>query len=480
MTEVTLPANNWRPRKYQRGFWSYMQKTPHGARAILCHHRRAGKDHTAINWAAVASQMRVGLYIHIFPYANQGRRVIWNGIDGNGVKFLDAFPPELVERRSDLEMRLVLKNGSIFQVLGADDPDKLVGINCVGAIFSEYALMDPMTLDLVMPILNENGGWAIFPSTPRGENHFHKLVGTAKSNPNWYVSVETVDTTGAVNPALIEEERQRGVDEALIQQEYYCSFTAPLQGAYYERQMNQITETKQIGPVPFEPSLPVHTAWDLGMSDATAIFFFQVERGGGVRIFDYYEASGESLGHYVRVVDDRATKGQWTLGRHYAPHDIRVKELGTGITRWQTACDLGLRFEVLDKDAFEDGIEAGRQLLPKCWIDEKRCKRAIEALKSYRKEWDERLRVFRSKPLHDWSSHAADAFRYLAMGLKGRPPTRADAVRPSHSISDYDAFGDSNLHTDDSPHRTAGKYRSPDPDELYGAVRFSGFRSDGS
>lgn len=453
MKEVELPANNWLPRKYQRGAWSYLQRTPTGARAILCHHRRAGKDHLSINWAAVASQQRVGLYIHIFPYANQGRRVIWNGIDGNGVKFLDAFPSELVERRSDLEMRLVLKNGSIFQVLGADDPDKLVGINCVGAIFSEYALMDPRTLDLVMPILNENGGWALFPSTPRGENHFHRLVENAKKDPRWFLSIETIETTGAVDPARIEEERQRGVDEALIQQEYYCSFTAPLQGAYYDRQMNQMMESKRICSVPFEPALEVHTAWDLGVNDSTVIWFFQTEKGGAVRIFDYYEASGEGLGHYARVLDERATKGRWTYGTHYGPHDLAQRDIGTAVARIETARALGINFVIVPKHDVEEGIEAARQLLPKCWMDEKAAKRGIEALKSYRKEWDERLQTFRSKPLHDWSSHAADAFRYLAMGLRERKPRDKDRQNPEHALSDYDPF-DPHAEPLDSPKST--------------------------
>lgn len=444
MTEIELPANGWTPRPYQQSTWSYLQSTPYGARAILCHHRRAGKDHLSINWAAVSSQMRVGLYIHIFPYANQGRRVIWNGLDGRGIKFLDAFPPELVERRSDLEMRLILKNGSVFQVLGADDPDKLVGINCVGAIFSEYALMDPRTLDLVMPILNENGGWAMFPSTPRGENHFYKLCENAKKDPNWHFSLETIETTGAVNPARVEEERARGVDEALLKQEYWCSFTAPLQGAYYDRQMNGLMDQGRLTEVPYDPAMEVHTAWDLGVNDSTVIWFFQVQKSGAVRIFDYYENSGEGFGHYARVLDDRATKGRWVYGTHYGPHDLAQRDIGTAKTRIETARELGINFLIVPKHDVEDGIEAGRQLLPRCYIDQKKCKRGIEALKSYRKDWDEKNQTFRSKPLHDWSSHAADSFRYLAMGLRNRAPRDKDRVRPTHALDDYDPFSNSN------------------------------------
>lgn len=439
MREIKLPANDYVPRPYQRGFWEYMQKTPFGARAILCHHRRAGKDHTAINWTAVASQLRIGLYIHIFPYGNQGRRIIWNGIDGQGRPFLDAFPEELVERRSDLEMRLNLANKSVYQVIGADDPDKLVGINCVGAIFSEYALMDPQALDLVMPILNENNGWAIFPSTPRGENHFYKLINNAKKSKKWYVSLETVDTTGAVAPERIQEERERGVDEALIKQEYYCSFSAPLQGSFYEKQMNLIASLGQITKLPFDPALEVHTAWDLGVNDSTIIFFFQLPKGGAVHIFDYYEMSGEGFVHYAKYLDDKAKKANFQYGTHYGPHDLMQRDIGTAKTRLDTASELGLRFTVVPKADVEDGIEAARQLLPRCWFDEKNCDRAVQALKSYRKEWDERLRVYRSRPLHDWSSHAADAFRYLALGIKRTAPGRS-MERPATANAEYDPF----------------------------------------
>jgi len=436
--EVILPANGWMPRHYQAGFWRYMQDNPFGARAILCHHRRAGKDHTAINWTACASQLRVGLYIHVFPYANQGRRVIWNGIDRNGKRFLSAFPDELVESRSDLEMRLILKNGSIYQVLGADDPDKLVGINCAGAVFSEYALMDPQAWRLVLPILNENGGWAIFPSTPRGRNHFYDLVEGAKKNPKWFVSVETITTTGAVDPSVVDEDRKMGVEEPLIQQEYFCSFDAALQGAYYEKQMSGLIEAKRIGDVPFDPALEVHTAWDLGMNDSTSIWVFQMARSGP-QIIDFIESSGQPLSYYARELRDRAEHHNWVFGTHYGPHDLMQRQLSTGNTLLQTASSLGIRFVVVPKHEIKDGIEAVRQLLPTCRFDGGRCEHGIEALKSYRREYDDRLKVYRDKPLHDWASHAADAFRYLAMGVRQRTPGRPRNL-PQHADAAYDPF----------------------------------------
>lgn len=439
--EVVLPANNWRPRPYQAGFWDYMQKTPWGARAILCHHRRAGKDHTALNWTACASQIRVGLYAYIFPFLNQARRVIWNGIDRNGVKFMSAFPEELIESKSDLEMRLKLKNGSVFQLLGADDPDKLVGINCVGAVFSEYAIMDPKALDLVMPILNENGGWAVFPSTPRGENHFHSLVESARRNQRWYVSIETIETTGAIDPKVLDEERERGVEEAVIQQEYFCSFKAPLQGAYYDRQMAQAETDGRITKVPHDPSMPVHTAWDLGVNDSNTVWCFQLPKNGQVHCIDYIEGTGEGLAYYARELDTRARKENWVFGTHYGPHDLMQREIGTGRTRFDTARELGIRFRVVPKtDDVNDDIELCRQLLPRCWFDAKRCARGVNCLKSYRKEWDERLRVYRNKPRHDEFSHGADGFRTLARGIQVARPNH-ERKAPATAQGDYDPLG---------------------------------------
>lgn len=381
------------------------------------------------------------MYIHVFPYQNQGRRVIWNGIDRNGKKFLSAFPDGLIESKSDLEMRLILKNGAIYQVLGADDPDKLVGINCVGAIFSEYALMDPQAFDLVRPILAENGGWAIFPSTPRGKNHFHDLIfgkdgkPGAKDNPKWYVSIESVTTTGAVDPEVIEEDRRMGVDEALIKQEYYCDFNAALQGAYYEKQMNGLSERKQITDVPFDPALEVHTAWDLGVNDSMSIWIFQLNRGVP-QVIKYIEGSGDGLTYYIKELKRMSDQNNWVFGTHFAPHDINATEITSGKTRLVTARELGFRFTALDRAEVDDGIEAVRQLLPRCFFDAKGCARGVEALKSYRKQWDEKLKVYRNKPLHDWASHPADAFRTLAMGLRSRNPSRSGPPPPANANSD--------------------------------------------
>lgn len=448
-SDVELPANGWKPRHYQTAFWNYMMKTSWGARAILCHHRRAGKDHTAINWCAVASQMRVGTYVHILPYANQGRRIIWEGVDFMGKPFLSAFPDALVARKSDMEMRLTLTNGSRYQVVGSDDPDKLVGINCVGAIFSEYALQDPRAYKLVMPILKENGGWAIFPTTPRGKNHFYELIygnpetgqQGAINDPKWYVSIESVETTGAVSKEEINQCRLEGMEEPLVQQEFYCSFDVGLQGAYYERQLTALRELGGITDVPFDPALEVQTAWDLGINDSTTVWFFQEARDC-VRIIDFYEGQDQPIAHYVKTLREKAQKQNWVYGRHFGPHDIMQRDLSTGNTLFHTARELGLRWTIVPKtNDLMDGIEAVRQLLPTCRFNAKATEKGVVHLNGYRKQWDDKNKVYRNAPLHDKHSHAADAFRTLAMGLRSHKGG-FDKKKNQHHTADnnYDPF----------------------------------------
>jgi hypothetical protein len=338
------------------------------------------------------------------------------------------------------DMKVTFKNGSIYQVVGTDDVDSLVGTNPVGCIFSEYSLQDPAAWDYIRPILAENGGWAVFIYTARGKNHGHKLIEMAKKNPNpkWFAEVLTAgnsgtkreDGTPVISDEIINEERAAGMDEAMVQQEFYCSFEAPLVGAYYGAQMATAIEQGRITKVPWEPSLLVHTAWDLGIGDATTIWFWQ-QCGLEVRVIDYYEMSGEGLSHYVKKLGERP----YAYGAHYAPHDIEVKELGTGKSRRDVARTLGLQFRVIQKHTVEDGIEAARNLLARCWFDSEKCDRGIEALKTYRKEWDDKRKIFNERPEHDWSSHGADGFRYLAMAI--RPERRERKPDTAEDRHDY-------------------------------------------
>lgn len=410
MAEITVPLN-WAPRPYQFPLWKFLEDG--GKRAVAVWHRRAGKDLLSINWCAVSALTRPGLYWHLFPTYNQGRKIAWDGMTRDGRKFIDHFPKEMWEAVNNTEMRLTLKNGSIYQVVGTDNVDRLVGANPVGVVFSEYSLQDPRAWDYIRPILAENGGWALFIYTARGRNHGYDLLNMARRNERWYQQVLTVEDTRAISADAVAEERDAGMPEEMIQQEFYCSFDAPLVGSYYGNAMAKLLADGRLCSLPLEPRLEVHTAWDLGVSDSTAIVFYQ-KHGQEIRIIDYYEASGEGIAHYAKVLKEK----DYVYGEHLAPHDIQVRELGSGKSRLEVARELGIRFRVVPNLRIDDGIEAVRTTLPKCWFDEKKCSHLIESLRQYRKDFDEKNKVFRDKPLHDWTSHPADAFRYMCVGIR--------------------------------------------------------------
>ncbi len=414
-TIINVPLN-WAPRPYQMNLWNALEGGC--KRAVAVWHRRAGKDLCSINWTVTQAFQRPGLYWHILPTYRQGRKIVWEGMTGAGRSFVSHWPDELVTRKRDDEMSLWIDTGrgtALWQVIGADDVDRLVGTNPVGCVFSEYSLQDPRVWNLIRPILAENGGWALFIYTPRGRNHGFRLAEMARENDTWFYEALSVDDTGVLTDEQIQEERDAGMPEELIQQEFYVSFDAPLVGSYYGDLMSEAAKKDRFTRVPWEPKLPVVTAWDLGIGDYTAIWFCQMLRSE-VRLIDYYQASGMGLDHFSKLVHEKP----YTYQEHLAPHDIEVRELGTGKSRKEIARDLGIRFRVVPKLSLEDGINAARMLLPRCWFDEKACETGIQALREYRKEWSAELEQFRDKPRHDWTSHAADAFRYLAVGL--RPP----------------------------------------------------------
>ncbi len=415
---VQIPAQGWQPRAYQLPLLKYMSQSKRGLRAVVAWHRRAGKDLTCLNIVAIKAMQRVGTYWYVLPYANQARRIVWNGMTGEGKKFINYFPRELVEKKSEQEMRIHLKNGSVVQLMGSDDPDKMVGANPVGCVFSEYSISDPSAWQLINPILAENGGWALFNGTPRGENHFYKILLKAQSDGKWYSSHLSVKDTKAIAPEELRTARNELNNEARFQSEYMCSFKVPVEGAYYGDQINKLYREKRIvDNIEVETNLPVHTAWDLGMDDATTIWFVQIYRNE-IRILNYYENSGEGLPHYARELQRWAVQKDIVYGKHYAPHDIKVRELGTGKSRLEIARSMGLKFTTVRKIPIIDGIEAVRAMLPKCWFAKNDCYRGIEALKGYHKEFDTSRGVFRKSPVHDSNSHGADAFRTLAVALK--------------------------------------------------------------
>ena len=425
MKRLSLPYN-YVPRSYQLPVWRYMDGRHKNKRAVLVRHRRAGKDTDCINICIKKMYEKVGIYAHIFPTSVQGRNVIWNGRTNDGRSFRSFFPDEIVKSVHENEMRITTENGSIYRVLGADDPDALLGMNITGAILSEFQCHDPILWKrTIEPMLLANDGWAVFAFTPRGKNHGYRILEKAKRE-GWYWEVLTVNDTKkedgspVIDPAEVEKLRKDGADESVIQADYFCSFDESIVGTYYASQMGRLRTENRIVQIPFEPSLEVHTAFDLGWADDTGIWFFQEYGPFEVRVLDYFEQHNESIPYYVRVLKEKQSERQFTYGNHYFPHDIEVHELQTGKSRLQALRELGVRPSVVSKHAVADGIEQVRMLLPKCWFDEARCERGIQALNEYHRGWDDKRMAFRYEPEHDWTSHAADAFRTFAMGHRRR------------------------------------------------------------
>ena len=421
-TRVELP-HEFKLRGYQNPLHNYMvaptEQTKRlndrraGKRAAIVWHRRTGKDKTCFAQEIVPAMFeRVGVYHYYFPTMADGRKILWNGIDKAGFPLIEHFPKELIAEKHTNDMTIKAKNGSLFQIVGSDRVES-VGTNPVGCVFSEFSKQNPRWWDLVRPILAENEGWAIFNFTPRGKNHAYRLDRMARNNPKWFYELLTVDDTHAITYEAIEEDRKSGMSEEMIQQEYYCSYNLGVEGAYYGRMLGKLWEKEQITNVPIDPNALVHTAWDLGYGDSTAIWFYQI-CGQEIHIVDYYENHGEAMRHYVEVVKDKG----YMYGTHYAPHDVKQGSLATGETLLETAKKLGIIFHTLQRERIvDDGIERTRGILHRCWFDAERCKKGVDALENYHAEYRERAEVYATTPVHDWSSHGADAFRYLSMAV---------------------------------------------------------------
>ncbi len=410
-TKITVP-HNFTPRDYQIPLFNCISQGY--KRAMSVWHRRAGKDKTLINIMVKEMFKNVGSYYYFFPSYAQGKKIIWDGTDRDGFRFLDHIPKEVRENENQTEMKIRTNNGSLFQIVGSDNIDSIVGTNPIGCVFSEYALQDPRGWIRISPILAENGGWAIFNSTPRGHNHMYKLWKRVQSNKKWFTEQLTIEDTGAISLTALQDERDAGIPEDLIQQEYYVSFDEGVVGAYYAPQLKRARGEGRLTKVPHDPNLKVHTAWDIGVDDPTSILFYQ-NVGREIHIIDCYENSGEGFGFYAEILDSK----NYRYGKHYAPHDIEVREMGIEVkTRKQSAAEVGINFTTVERGKKEDGIEAVRRIFHSLWIDNAKCEFAIECFMNYRKEWDVKHEVYKLRSVHDWSSHFADALRMLAVSHK--------------------------------------------------------------
>lgn len=415
--QIIIPYN-YKCRGYQTQFWEEMRTKK---RAVLVWHRRAGKEKTCFNFQVQKAIQRVGIYYYVFPDSKMARRILWDGIDKDGFKLRNHIPEQLVEGVNNTEMKICLRNGSLIQILGSRDVDSLRGPNPIGVVFSEFAEQSPMAWATISPILRENEGWAIFNFTPKGQNHAKELYDMATTNPAWFSQLLTVNDTYrqdgrlVITPEDIEEERKEGMSEDMIQQEYYCSFTLGIEGSYYAKYVDEARKDDRIGTIPWDQHKRVYTATDIGYGDSTSIVFYQI-CGQEIHVIDYYENQGESMSHYARVL----SRKPYLYADHFAPHDIDSHSFSTGLSGKEVAAELGINFIALPtrKISVDNGIEAVRGIFNRIWIDKDKCKRLIKCLENYRKEYDLINNVYKFRPLHDWSSHGADAFRYMAIAIK--------------------------------------------------------------
>ena len=367
---------------------------------------------------------RPATYWHMLPEASQARKAIWNAVNPHsGKRRIDeVFPREIIENRNDQEMFIRFKNGSNWQVVGSDNYNSLVGSPPAGVVYSEWALANPSARAYLRPILMENKGWQMFITTPRGKNHAYSTYLAGVNSETTFAQILNAEMTGVFTPEQLKAERLAYIEDfgedmgnALFEQEFMCSFEAAIMGAFYARELAEATSEGRIGDFPYDPSFPVYTAWDIGRKDDTAIWFYQTTFEG-VRVIDFHSSSLKDVDFYISLLRSKPYRVEWL----HLPHDAKAKRLGMKRTVEEQFHDAGFKVRCLPALSVQDGIQAARKTIKACRFDQAFCADGLNALSQYRREWDDDKKCFKINPLHDWSSHGADAFRYLAMSWMER------------------------------------------------------------
>jgi len=402
--DIKIP---YTPRKHQAFLHNKISKNRW---SVLVCHRRFGKTVCMINHlirSALLSKQKNPRYAYISPTFKQSKSIAWD--------YMKQFTAKIPYTKfNETELRVDLPNGARITLLGAENSDGLRGIYLDGCVIDEYAnVHSKLFPEIIRPALSDRKGYCVFIGTPQGmNNNFYELYQHAQGADDWFNYIAKASDTQIVDPEELVKAKEVMGDKK-YQQEFECDWIANIEGAIYNDALAKMEDNKQLTRVPYDPSLPVSTAWDLGVADHSSIIFFQ-QLGRAINIIDYHEERGQGLPHYIQILKEK----DYVYKNHYAPHDIEVTEFGNGKTRREVAYQLGIRFKVVPKLPLEDGIHATTMTLPKCWIDTDHCKKLIDALRHYHRKYIDKNRMFRSKPVHDWSSHACDAMRYLSIGLE--------------------------------------------------------------
>jgi len=426
--KIRIP-NNWVPREDQLPLWLYLEGG--GKRAIEIAHRRWGKDDVALHFTATQVVQRVGNYWHMLPMYAQCRKSVWDAVNPrSGKRRIDeAFPLEIREKTRENDMFIGFKNGASWQLVGSDNFNALVGSPPIGIIASEWALADPLCWPYIMPILEENNGFALFITTSRGNNHAKTMLDHATQDPKWFAEVTKADRTPVFTKEQLAGIRTELVaiwgddlGEALYQQEYMCSFEGAIMGAYFGKQIREARADNRITNVPHQTGQEVHTFWDLGVDDSTTIWFMQ-ENGKAYHFIDYYENTGMGLEHYAKILKEKP----YIYGNHHMPHDANQRELTNSelaMSKKEMAERIGIRPVLVvnrmrNMDVFmQVQVPAVRNVLSSCWFDKDKCARGINALEYFQAEFDDEKKVLKQRYLHNWCSHASTAFITFAVGYE--------------------------------------------------------------
>jgi len=374
--------------------------------AVVVAHRRFGKTVAALNHLireAVLNEKETPRYAYIAPTYGQAKRVAWD--------YLVKYTTPLGGTNNISELRVDFW-GRRIQLYGSDNPDSLRGQFFDGVIIDEVGDQNPkIWTDIVRPALTDRKGWCLFIGTPKGHNHFKELRDRAEKEEGWGLLEFKASETGVVDETELKAAKNE-MGESKFRQEFECSFDAPIEGSYYGEMLNELEDKKHMQEIPREELSRTFTAWDLGMGDSTSIWVAQLV-GTEVRLIDYYENHGVGLDHYVKWIKDN----DYLKAEHILPHDVRVRELGTGKSRMEMLEESGLEVKIAPRMGLDDGIQAVRRLLPRCWFNVPQVQNGLNCLRNYRRDYDEKRKIFYERPLHDWSSHGSDSFRYLALGL---------------------------------------------------------------
>ena len=421
MEEVIQVELDYKPRDVFEDFHNREERW-----AVIVAHRRCGKTVACINdliYKALVDGKEDGRYAYLAPYYAQAKSIAFD--------YLMRFSAPVRANHNVSELWVELINGARIRLFGADNADSLRGLYLDGVVLDEFADMKPSLWGAVLrPLLSDRRGWATFIGTPKGHNQFWEIYNNATKDDAWYVKTLRASQTGLIPQEELDDAKKMQTQDQYLA-EWECDFESAIIGAYYGKEMRQLTDQGRIREIEYDPMFPVHTAWDLGYSDDTAIWWFQVVHGE-IRMLDYHSSNGQPVAFYAGIIQSREKERGYMYGTHYLPHDARAKTLASNKSIIEQLSDkIPLKYlKIVPSLSLQDGIQATRLALTRAWFDHK-CEDGIECLRQYQREYDEDKKVFRDKPRHDWTSHGADAFRMLSIAWKeeAKIPSKDDSIK---------------------------------------------------